>query len=200
MHEVQRSRNRLHAQVPMGDLLGSQYVQRAIEQHALARASFPALAACSSYFLDGKPWNEEAVACAAQFCAREELQQLLMCQGRTKKERCLDDRERMEQAVRERVVAYRSAVRLSEGEQRARRHCGFLDLTDLGGPAAFYQWFWCMAPLAAPAETAAATECRARGGACELQLARLTKRVLESNYRFLALLLHERDDPPGSKQ
>jgi hypothetical protein len=185
----------------MADLLGSQYVQRAIEQHALSRVCFPALAACSTYFLDGEQWNDEAVACAAQFVAREELQLLVMCQARTKKERCRDDHERLVAAVRTRVVAYRSALRLSEGEQKARRHCGFLDLTDLGGPAAFYQWFCCMGPLAAPEETAAAIECRAKGGACELQLARLTKRVLESNYRFLAVLLHERDDvAPELKQ
>ena len=65
-HEERLARNRLQARVPMAELLGSQYVQRAIEQHALHRACFPALAACSSHFLDsGEPWSDAAVACAA---------------------------------------------------------------------------------------------------------------------------------------
>ncbi len=188
----QHVRNKLRLRLPMTDLLSSPSALRVIEQQALAKASFPPLAACSTYFLDDG-WSDQAVLCAAQFCAADELQRLAMCQARTKKERCVDDLEAVQRRVKERVTAYQSALRLSEGETRARRHCGFLDLTDLSGPETFYGWFCCMAPLVSPDETAAVVACRDKGGKCDREVLRLTRRVLESNYRFLAVQLHERD-------
>jgi hypothetical protein len=130
-----------------------------------------------------------AIDCMGQFIGGKLFEKYSMCMGRTNKNRCIDDLERLRKHSEKTLSKFLHQLEESETEKKVRLSCGYFDREKAAGPLSFASWMDCMLPLCqGRAERAA--DCLQDGtesiSNCQREVLALVKCSLHHNDRFIA--------------